>query len=268
MTGFFDSGVGGVSIMKAFLECGLDQEVVYFADNQAGMIGSKSHQSILNTTKFAIEYLASQGCETVYLACNTASANTMIDLDFASWKDDNFPDLIINNVITPTLDFLLKLPSSTKITILATPSTINSGVYQEGLHSQGFDSVFGLATVDLARAVEDLDYERVRLVLQNLFLDNSEFIRDTEVMVLSCTHYTWVKKTIAKIFEDMFYSEIKIISQNKICFDSHANKGVVLELENIDEGVFLKSKNFKVKVVTTDSETLKFAQKAQTLLNN
>ena len=267
MTGFFDSGVGGIAILKAFLERGLDKDIVYFAINGGGMIGSKTHESIMDTTKFAVEYLDSQGCSEVYLACNTASANSLIDPNFDEWKSTYFPSAKVFGIVTPTLKYLESIPKNKKITILGTPSTINSNIYQKELSSYGFALVFGLPTNLLARAVEDMDYDRTRIVLKELFLENYENIKNTDLLVLSCTHYIWVKKTISEVFEKMFDYEPEIIAQNKICFVGNEEKLGKLELVEEENNVYLLNKKARIKVVTTDGNPLEFAKKAQKLLN-
>ena len=265
MTGFFDSGVGGIAILKAFLERDLDSEVVYIAINGGGMIGSKTHESIMDTTKFAIEYLDSQECSDVYLACNTASANTLIDLDFAEWKKSNYPKVRVHEIVTPTINYLQTLPKTKKITILATPSTINSNIYPNNLPE--FSNIVGLPTVLLARAVEDMNYESVRSIIHDLFLANFNLINDTDVIVLSCTHYIWVQKTINEVFEKMFDYEPEIIAQNKICFVGLDGKLEKLALVEEENSIYLVNKTAKVKIVTTDGNLLEFAKKAQKLLN-
>ena len=265
MTGFFDSGVGGVAILRAFLERSLDKEIVYFAINGGGMIGSKSHESIMDTTKFAVEYLDSQECSKVYLACNTASANSLIDDDFAKWKNANYPKVQVNDIVSPTIKYLQTLSKTKKITILATPSTINSKIYPNSMLE--FPNIVGLPTVLLARAVEDMDYESVRTIVHDLFLANFDLINDTDILVLSCTHYIWVKKTISEVFEKMFDYELEIIAQNKICFVGNEEKLEKLELIEGENNVFLVNKKAKVKIVTTDGNPLEFAKKAQKLLN-
>ncbi len=267
MTGFFDSGVGGVAILKAFLEQSLDSEIVFIAINGGGMIGSKTHESIMDTTKFAVEYLASQECKKVFLACNTASANTLIDPNFDEWKSAYCPATKVFDIVTPTLKYFESIPKDKKITILGTPSTINSNIYQKELSSYGFTSVVGLPTNLLARAVEDMDYDRTRVVLKELFLENYENIKNTDLLVLSCTHYIWVKRTIGEIFEKMFDYEPEIIAQNKICFEGIGEKLDKLELVENENNVYLINKKAKIKIVTTDGNPLEFAKNAQKLLN-
>ncbi len=267
MTGFFDSGVGGLAILKAFLENNIDNEILFFAINGGGMIGSKSHESIMDTTQFAIEYLASQECHKIYLACNTASANTLIDINYTNWKKENYSNIEVLDVINPTLNFLKTLPKNKRITILATPSTINSNIYIDELTKSGFSNVAGLPTVMLARSVEDLDYQKAKIVLKDLFLQNYDRVKETEILVLSCTHYIWIKKTINEIFENVFDHEPEIISQGKVCFPGKIRNLDRLYIFEDNKSISLRNKDVNIKIVTTDGEPLEFAKKAQKLLN-
>lgn len=267
MTGFFDSGVGGLAIVKSFLEHSLDSEVVYLADNQNGMIGSKSPEYIVDSVKFAVEYLASKSCVNVYLACNTASVTVINNTEFQIWLQTNFPLVNIRNVVDPTVDFFKTINSNKKIIILATPTTISSNIYNESLNSLGFGHVYSLPTSDLARAVEDLDYQKVQQIVHDLFLENYKDLQDADFLLLACTHYIWVKRTINEVFEKMFDYEPEIISQSKICFEGESETVSKFEILEIEEKVYLTNQKAKIQIATTGNNSLQFAKKAQKLLN-
>jgi glutamate racemase len=267
MTGFFDSGVGGLSILKSFLERNPGIDVIYFADNQNGMIGSKSPEYIINSVKFAIEYLASKSCTDIYLACNTASVTIINNSDFQIWLQSNFPLVNVKNVVDPTLGFFKDIDISKKITILATPTTIFSKVYKNRLEKLGFADVIDLPSSDLARAVEDLDYQKVQQIIHGLFLEDYESIQNTDFMVLACTHYNWVKRTINEVFEKMFDYEPEIVSQSKICFEGVVEALSKFEVSEMDNKTCLSNQKNKIFITTTDSNPVEFAKKAKKLLN-
>jgi glutamate racemase len=267
MTGFFDSGVGGLAILKSFLKHDLDSEVVYLADNQNGMIGSKSPEYIINSIKFAVEYLASKSCVDIYLACNTASVTIIKNTEFQTWLQTNFPLVNIRNIVEPTVDFFKTVNTNKKITIFATPTTISSNVYNESLKNLGFSKVYSLPSSDLARAVEDLDYLLVRQIIHDLFLGNYKDIQDTDFLLLACTHYIWVKKTINEVFEKMFDYELDIISQSRICFEGGSEILSKFEILEIEDKTYLTNQKAKIQIATTANNPLEFAKKAQKLLN-
>jgi glutamate racemase len=267
MTGFFDSGVGGLAILKSFLEHDLNSEVVYLADNQNGMIGSKSSEYIVDSVKFAVEYLASKSCDNIYLACNTASVTIINNIEFQTWLQTNFPLVNIRNIVDPTVDFFRTINTSKKIAILATPTTISSSIYNESLNDLGFGYVYSLPSSDLAKAVEDLDYQKVKQIVHDLFLENYNDIQDTDYLLLACTHYIWVKRTINEVFEKMFDYELEIISQSKICFECESEKLSKFEILETEGKIYLTNQNAKIQIATTNNNSLEFAKKAQKLLN-
>jgi glutamate racemase len=267
MTGFFDSGVGGLAILKSFLERNLDTEIIYFADNQNGMIGSKSPEYITNSVKFAVEYLASKSCDDIYLACNTGSVTIINNSDFQIWLQSNFPLVNIKNIVDPTIDFFKAIDRNKKITILATPATISSEIYNDSLKKLGFSKIYNLPTSHLARAVEDLDYQKVQQIAHQLFLENYQGIQNTDFLVLACTHYIWVKKTINEVFEKMFDYEPEIISQGKVCFNGEVEILSKFEILELDGNVYLTNQKAKIQIAATDNNPLEFAKKAKKLLN-
>jgi glutamate racemase len=267
MTGFFDSGVGGLAILKAFLEHNLDTEILYLADNQNGMIGSKSPEYIVNSVKFSVEYFDSKACADIYLACNTASVTTTNNFEFQNWLQKNFPLVKIKNMVDPTISFFGNTNIDKKITILATPITVSSDIYKDSLESLDFKSIFNLPSADLAKAVEELDYEKAKEIVHKLFLENFTDLQNTDLILLGCTHYIWIKKTINEVFEKMFDYEPEIISQSKVCFEGVSEVLTKFEILEIDEKVYLTNQKTRIQIATTNNNSLEFAKKAQKLLN-
>jgi glutamate racemase len=106
--GFFDSGLGGLTILKAVVKELPQYDYVYYGDTLHLPYGDKTEEEIFTLTKTGIEYLFEKGCVLVIVACNTASAETLRKLQ-DSWLLETYPDRKVLGVIVPTLERVLEV---------------------------------------------------------------------------------------------------------------------------------------------------------------
>ena len=146
--GVFDSGVGGMTVLKELMKTLPNENFVYFGDTKRFPYGSKSKESIIELTKNGIEFLISKGMKLVVIACGTATSQALEEV-----KDlYNIP---IVGVITPTVDYI-KETGKKQIGVIATAGTIRSKGWENAIINAIDDAnVQSIACPLLAPMVEE-----------------------------------------------------------------------------------------------------------------
>ena len=213
MVGFYDSGVGGLTILQEVLKLQPNFSYIYLADTKALPLGDKTVEFIRNCVKEACIKLFNLGCDVVVLACNTASV-TSIRYIQQVWLKENYPDKQVLSITSPLLELAEEElgPSINKLGLLfSTLATHNSGFYQYELIKKGFVNCKSVPLSGLADAIEKRDSDQVRkLILNQINIQkiNQDLI---EYIVLACTHYKWAIEEIQIIF-----SKAKIIEPSVV----------------------------------------------------
>ena len=127
--GVFDSGYGGLTILKEMRKRLPDYDYLYLGDNARAPYGSRSFDIVLEFTWQAVEELFNRGCRLVILACNTASAKALRTIQ-QTRLPYSWPDRRVLGVIRPTAEEIGKVSESSHIGVLATPGTIQSHSYR------------------------------------------------------------------------------------------------------------------------------------------
>lgn len=190
MIGFFDSGIGGMSIVRELRKNFPNADFLYYADTKHMPYGKKSRRQLKKYVRDAIRFLESQNVELIVDACNTAS--TVLP------KNDKIIGMIKR--VGEQLD-----PSLSPIILVATEATIRSGAYQKILERKRA-KYFALPCGDLAEAVEKGNFDRIK-EWGDIF---AEKIRETNsrAILLGCTHYSLVKDVL-----------LESVHQNNIGFE-------------------------------------------------
>jgi len=191
MIGIFDSGLGGLTVLKAIREEMPSIDVVYFGDTKNAPYGSKTRAEISTYTVEAIQLLRARGARSIVSACNSVSASLAVSLlDVFSLA----PDILIE-MVGPTVSYFNG--SGARILLCATPATVASELYQNGFHMIGKD-IQALPISDLAGAIElgatDAEIEEIiRKAFEGVQLDKFD------VLILACTHYPLVLPIFEKV---------------------------------------------------------------------
>lgn len=128
--GLFDSGIGGLTVLKA-LTCDLpNYTYVYYGDNANAPYGEKSPDEIYDLTIKGIEFLFGKYCSLVVLACNTAS--TVLPRIQQEWLPMHYPDRKVLGIIRPTAEHMTE-SGAKEIYLMATPATVNAHSYEKEL---------------------------------------------------------------------------------------------------------------------------------------
>lgn len=206
--GFFDSGLGGLTVLTAVVKAMPQYNYVYYGDTAHLPYGDKTEKEIYDLTKEGVRYLFDAGAAIVVIACNTASAETTRRLQ-QEFLPTEYPDRKILGVIVPTVETLV-FDKNTNVVLIATKRTVESGKYQLELDLKGNGRVHltQLATPELVPLIEKGELEAA--AVQAIIRIEKE-AKESEVVVLGCTHYTQIKKQLSAHFSDK-----KIVSQDEV----------------------------------------------------
>jgi glutamate racemase len=193
MIGIFDSGLGGLTVLKAIREEMPSIDVMYFGDTKNAPYGSKTRSEISGFTVEAIKLLRAHGVRSIVSACNSVSASLAVSLlDVFSMA----PDILIE-MVGPTVSYFDG--SSARILLCATPATISSELYQNGFHMIGKE-IETFAIPDLAGAIESgASDETIEQIIRSAVegIDLSAY----DVLILACTHYPLALQIFQKVLD-------------------------------------------------------------------
>ena len=252
--GVFDSGYGGLTVLKSLVEKLPNHDFLYLGDNARTPYGTRSFETIYQYTLQSVKYLFSQGCPLIIVACNTASAKALrniqqLDLPHIA------PDRRVLGVLRPTSETIGEQTKTGHIGILGTKGTIQSESYLVEIN-KFFPNVKVTQEicpmwVPLVENGEQDDPGADYFVQKNL-----DHILKTDpqidTLLLACTHYPLLIPKIRKYLP----SHIKVIDQGGIVADSLAN--YLQRHPEIEEGL---QKSGSVSFFTTDDENA-FNEKA------
>ncbi len=190
MIGVFDSGLGGLTVLKEFIRLLPQYDYLYLGDNARAPYGDKDQDTIYRYTREAVDYLFDHGCSLVILACNTASAEALRQLQA------DYPQRKILGVLIPLAEAAVSTQAQ-QVGILATRSTVNSGSFpREITKLDATIEVIQQAAPLLVPLIEE-DMERhplTRRVIKKYLLP----LRNSGVqtLILGCTHYGFIQSMV------------------------------------------------------------------------
>lgn len=189
--GIFDSGYGGLTVLKALISRLPAYDYLYLGDNARTPYGTRSFDTVYHYTLECVQYLFNQDCPLVILACNTASAKALRTIQ---QKDlpRIAPDRRVLGVIRPTAESIGHFTQHGEIGVLATPGTINSGSYPIEIgHFFPGVRVFQQACPMWVPLVENREFDSpgadyfVKKYLGQVFEQSARI----DTLLLGCTHY-------------------------------------------------------------------------------
>ena len=210
--GVFDSGLGGLTILKEFLKELPQYNYIYLGDNARAPYGARSPETIYQFTCEALDFLFKNDCQLVILACNTATSTSLRKIQ-QEYLPKNYPDRRVLGVIKPTVEEIKNGKSGIKIGVIGTKATINSEAFIREIKNILPESkVFQQACPLLVPYIEDSGRnKKILKMILNEYLGNL-LKNNINSLILACTHYELIKKEI----EDVIGPKIKVISEGKI----------------------------------------------------
>ena len=189
MIGVFDSGVGGLSVLRVFLEHLPRYSFVYVGDNERAPFGDLSFDEIYKNTCEGLDFLFAKGCKIVIIACNSISAKALRRVQ-QEFLPKHYPNKRVLGIIIPTVESVKKLSVEKNIGMIATSATIKSRVYiKEFKKNKVKNNFFCRATPGLVPLIENkvLDIEQIEKYLNKEL--GKLMSKKIKVLILGCTHY-------------------------------------------------------------------------------
>ena len=246
--GVFDSGYGGLTVLKEIVHKLPQYDYIYLGDNARTPYGNRSFETVYDYTLQCVKWFFEQGCSLVILACNTASAKALRTI-----QQNDLPKIApekrVLGVIRPTAEIIGTFSETKSVGILATNGTVASESYPMEI-AKFFPAlkVYQEACPMWVPLIENEEYHNhgadffVKKNLHHIFEKGPAI----DVILLACTHYPLLKEKI----EEYLPIGVKLISQGKIVAES-----LVDYLHRHPEMESLCSKNGQRLFYTTDSTT-------------
>jgi glutamate racemase len=194
--GIFDSGVGGISVLRAIRMQMPEESIMYFGDQEHVPYGSRSMEQIQNFSEAITRLLLEQGAKIIVVACNTASAAAL------RYLRGKFPDVQFVGM-EPAVKPAAEHTQTGKVGVLATPATFQGALYASVVErfANGVE-LFQETCPGLVQQIEqgNLDGEETRKILEDALLPMLE--KNIDTVVLGCTHYPFVIPLIQQIVGD------------------------------------------------------------------
>ena len=190
--GGFDSGYGGLTILKQIRRTMPEYDYLYLGDNARAPYGYRSYEVVYEFTLEAVHHLFNEGCPLVILACNTASAKALRSIQQRDLPMMDDPTRRVLGVIRPTVEAINDITHTRHVGLFGTPGTIRSGTYEMEIHKLQPDiKVTGVACPMWVPLVENEEYAGAGAdyFVQKYLNDLLEKDNDIDTIILGCTHY-------------------------------------------------------------------------------
>jgi len=244
--GIFDSGYGGLTVLKAITAELPQYDYIYLGDNARSPYGTRSFETVYEYTLECVKWLFNQGCPLVILACNTASAKALRSIQQNDLEKIDASKRVLG-VIRPTTEIIGQYTKTGNVGILATNGTVISNSYPIEIQKFFPDlKVFQEACPMWVPLVENNEYNApgadyfIQKNINNLLQQSGNI----DTILLACTHYPLLMEKIKKAVP----ADVTVLSQGEIVADS-----LKLYLQKHTEIEENCSKNGQISFFTTDS---------------
>ena len=190
--GIFDSGIGGITVLKELLNKYPNNEYIYYGDIKNLPYGEKTKEELLKLGKNIIEFLEKENVELIIIACGTCSS--LVD------EYRRMTKIPIIDVITPTVEYVKN--NYKKVGLIATNSTITNGTFKRKLQDNG-NMMVDVSCPSFVPYIEKIE-EYLNIEELSLLKEQS-----LDIVILGCTHYPLIKEKIEE------YLNIKTINMGK-----------------------------------------------------
>lgn len=192
--GVFDSGVGGISVLRELVALMPNENFIFYGDSKNAPYGTKTLEEVRKLTLADAEYLRSRNVKALVVACNTATSAAIHILR------EKYQKAIPVIGIEPALKPAVSVKENPRVLVMATPMTLRETKFHNLMQKfQDQAEIISLPCPGLVEFVErgELSGEALEHFLKNLFAPYQE--RKVDAVVLGCTHYPLVRKTIQKV---------------------------------------------------------------------
>lgn len=218
--GIFDSGIGGLTVVKAITELLPNENIIYFGDSEHMPYGNKTDSEIIGYVLDVVRYISQFELKSIVIACNTADS-------VARKKVVESYDVPVFGVVDPASRMAAETTVNKRVGVIATAATVQSGSYEAaiGKYDQSIE-VFTKACPLLATMVEEGRFHKGDIVIETVLNEYLEPLKDKDIdtLILGCTHYPLLIDIIKEIMPD-----VQIISSSQC-----AAQSIMQELKDRD----------------------------------
>lgn len=237
--GIFDSGLGGLSVVKELKKKYPSEKIIYFADNINLPYGEKTDEEIKSFAINICDFLISKGATSIIIACNTASS-TAYDILIKKYS------IPIYSIILPVVNEILNKDYK-KIGLIATKSTINSKKYDKYL-----DGVLSLKKAT-PKLVEYAESQCKTGILEYIKDNIDNMVKNTDAIILGCTHFPLLAEYFNKLYSDFTFIDPAValvksfdIKDSEIADDEYYVSGEKAEFELLAKNIIGSDINVRV----------------------
>src|SRR6202162_3157474 len=190
----FDSGVGGLTVLRALLDHVPNANYLYFGDTARLPYGSKSAATVAHYAVGAVRFLQEQGAELLVIACNTATALALDEIKAAA-------NVEVIGVVEPGADAAATESSNKKVVVIGTEATISSHAYRRALEVRNVEVREKACPLFVPLVEEGWVDHPVTEQVAGIYLSEafSGDARDADVLVVGCTHYALMKPLLQRV---------------------------------------------------------------------
>ncbi|HZU28216.1 MAG TPA: glutamate racemase [Bryobacteraceae bacterium] len=187
--GVFDSGVGGLTVLKALRAQLPHQDFIYFADTARVPYGRKPREMVAEFARQITVFLLQEGVQAIVVACNTASSAALPELA----EESPVP---LWGVIEPGVEAARRASASRRVGVIGTRGTIASGAYQQRLEREGL-TVWARACPMFVHLVEEglAESDEAEVLARHYLADHPRI----DTLILGCTHYPMLRGVIGRV---------------------------------------------------------------------
>lgn len=233
--GVYDSGIGGLTVLRELLKHFPDENFIYLGDTARLPYGNKSSETVRKYNEQNMSFLKSRNVKAIIVACNTASTQVF---------SNEFEGLPVYNVITPGSALAVQSTENLKVGVIATRATIKAGTYTQKIQSLNSQiEVFSTACpLFVPLAEEGWHDDPITNLIAYRYLQELKN-KDVDTVVLGCTHYPLLKTAISRVFGN----DVKLVD---------SGEAIALQIKNdIEAGRLLKNSQntLPLLIALTDS---------------
>lgn len=202
--GVFDSGIGGLTVLKKLYQNYPNNEYVYFGDTINLPYGNKTRDELNDLSSKDIEFLLDKKVDMIIIACGTVSSNC---IDYLR----NKYQVPIYDIVSPTIEYLNN-SCYLNIGVIATNATIESGVFKDNINK----NLYEIKTPLFVPLIENNEIDKWDVTIDNYLKDYKDKI---DVLVLGCTHYPIIIDNINRYFQ----GKVKLLDMSDLLLDKLYN---------------------------------------------
>ena len=214
--GVFDSGIGGLTVVKSIVESMPNENIIYFGDTAHVPYGTRSKRQVTEYVLQDVEFLNTFDIKAIVIACNTADSIAREKVE------ELYSNLPVFGVVDPASKRAAETTENGKIGVMATKATIGSHAYEVAIKKYKDDAeVFGMACPLLVPLVENGRFKKDDIVIETVLHEYMDPLieKGVDTVVLGCTHYPLLEDIIKGL-----YPELNVISSSEVAANTLKQK--------------------------------------------